>query len=58
MNCLFCKAAYADDDIKEMREMGDEFSHDSHCFICPDCYDRFKRRDPGEQLEILMRERY
>ena len=46
------------DDIKEMRGRGEEFYHDSHCFICPDCYDRFKRRDPGEQLEILMRERH
>lgn len=58
MNCLFCKAAYTDDDIKEMKEMGEEPYHDRHCFICPDCYDGFKHRDPGEQLEILMRERH
>lgn len=58
MNCLFCKEDYTDDDIKEMRGMGEEFYHDRNCFICPDCYDEFKRHDPNEQLEILMHERH
>jgi len=54
MKCLMCGEEYTRQDIKELREMGEQFHHDRNCFICPDCYDYYSHLSLEEQLKLLF----
>lgn len=55
MECLICKEIYTTDDVQELKEMHEEFYQDKKCFICPDCWDDFLRKDPNDRVKILMK---
>lgn len=50
--CSKCGEEYSADDLAELRDMGEAYSE--RPFMCPDCYDTFRRRDLEDQLESLI----
>ena len=50
--CTRCDEAYSMNDLKELRDMGEEFN--THPFICPDCCDALQRLDLEDQLDLLL----
>ncbi len=52
MKCTKCGEEYTEDDLRELREMGEQFSVNP--FICPDCYDVFSRKCLEDQFNELM----
>ena len=54
MKCALCEEQFANDDLEEMKEMGKAFYHESNYFICPDCYDDYRRMCLEDQLSIVM----
>lgn len=54
MKCALCEEQFTDEDLEEMMEMGEVFHRESNYFICPDCYDDYRRMSLEDQLNILM----
>lgn len=54
--CMFCGDEFTEDDLAELKEMGESYFVDrkEKSFICPDCYDDLNRKDPEEQVQILV----
>lgn len=52
--CTLCGDSFADADLAELKEMGEKFSVSQKGFICPDCLDDLSRKDPEEQIQILI----
>ena len=50
--CKMCGDVYSAEDLREIREMGEEYSKKP--FLCPDCFDRFNRLDSEDQMELLL----
>ncbi len=57
MKCEFCGALFTDNELEELREMGESFYLDESIFICPDCYDRFEHLSLEEQFEKVLQMR-
>jgi|GEM_PF-4164660 len=43
LKCLFCEDRYTDEDLAELKEMGEKYHLESKQFVCPDCYDDLRR---------------
>lgn len=41
--CKMCGDVYSAEDLRELREMGEEYNRKP--FLCPDCFDEFNRLD-------------
>ncbi len=54
MKCRVCGGEYSKEDLRELREMGEPFYYSADGLLCPDCYDRWSRLPPEEQLSILL----
>ena len=54
MTCMSCGEVYTEQDRHELHVMHEEFFQDGDCFICPDCWDHFRRMDPEEQVKMLL----
>ena len=54
MKCALCGEQFTDEDFEEMMEMGEVFHRESNYFICPDCYDDYRRMSLEDQLIALM----
>ncbi len=54
MKCALCEEQFTDEDLEEMMEMGEVFHRESNYFICPDCYDDYRRMCLEDQLSTLM----
>jgi hypothetical protein len=54
MKCLFCEDTYTDQDLVELKEMGEECWKTKTQFVCPDCYDDLRRLPLEEQLKALL----
>lgn len=54
LRCHICGEEYTEQDIKDLREMGEQFYRGDDCFICPDCYDKYSRSSLEEQVDILF----
>lgn len=52
MKCTVCGERYTGEEVAELRAEGEEFN--MHPFMCPDCYDRFQRKDLEDQFAQLM----
>lgn len=54
MTCLRCGEVYTEQERHELHEMREEFYQDNDVFICPGCWDNFRRMDPEEQVKLLI----
>jgi len=54
MKCLFCEDTYTEQDIAELKEMGEAYWKTETQFVCPDCYDDLQRLPLEEQLKALL----
>ena len=52
--CLFCKDTYTEQDLEEVKAMGEKYHIEEQTFICADCYDDFKRLPLEEQVQALL----
>ena len=52
--CTVCGGSFLGEKISEWRTDNEDFS--LRPFICPDCYDRLRRKDLEDQFAELMRE--
>lgn len=52
--CTVCGDSFLGEEISEWRADNEDFS--LRPFICPDCYDRLRRKDLEDQFDELMRE--
>lgn len=50
--CTHCGERYTGEEITELRHEGEEFCF--HPFMCPDCFDQFRRMDLGGQFQEAM----
>lgn len=54
MTCIYCGEIYSPQDIKELKEMGEDFYLDDKGFICPDCLDTINHKTAEEQVMELL----
>lgn len=54
MTCIYCGEIYSPQDIKELKEMGEDFYLDDKGFICPDCLDTINKKPTEEQVRELL----
>lgn len=40
--------------LTELLEMGEAYHREKGCFLCPDCWDSFRRMDPEEQVKLAL----
>lgn len=52
--CLFCGDTYTNDEIRELKEMGEKMWKTEKEFVCPDCYDDLRRLPLEEQAKALL----
>lgn len=53
--CFRCKEVYTEDDLEELREMGERYYKRYGYFMCPDCYDDYRRLPRAEKASIIER---
>lgn len=41
--CAWCRESYTSADLEELREMGEAYHLEDGCFLCPDCWDKYRR---------------
>ena len=54
MRCTKCGEHFTRDDLIDWEQCGEEYSRSP--FMCPDCYDTFRRKDLEDQFAELMGE--
>lgn len=54
IKCLFCEDTYTEQDLSELKDMGEKYHLESKQFVCPDCYDDLRRLPLEEQLKALF----
>ncbi|MBQ3478177.1 MAG: Lar family restriction alleviation protein [Clostridia bacterium] len=54
VECIMCGETLTEDDLTELRDMGEQYHHEKGCFLCPDCWDCFRRMDPEEQIKMAV----
>lgn len=55
MKCVKCGEDFSKEDIRDLKDMGEEFH--THPFICPDCWDNLQGKDLEDQFKELMEEK-
>jgi len=55
MKCALCGEQFTDDDLEDLMEMEETFHREGNYFICPDCYDDYRRMCLENQLIALMK---
>ena len=53
--CFRCKEVYTEDDLEELREMDERYYKRYGHFMCPDCYDDYRRLPLAEKASIVER---
>ena len=54
IECVMCGETFTEDDLAELREIGEAYYREEGCFLCPDCWDSFRRMDPEEQVKMAL----
>lgn len=54
MKCLFCEDNFTEQDLTELKEMGEQYHLEPQGFVCPDCYDDLRSLPLEEQLKALL----
>ena len=54
IECVMCGETFTETDLTELREMGEAYHREEGCFLCPDCWDSFRRMDPEEQMKMAI----
>lgn len=54
IECVMCGESFSEADLVDFREIGEAYHREEGCFLCPDCWDSFRRMDPEEQLKMAM----
>lgn len=54
IECVMCGETFTEDDLAELREIGEAYHREDGCFLCPDCLDSLRRMDPTEQLKMAI----
>mgnify|MGYP000977027167 CR=1 FL=1 len=54
MKCLFCEDTYTEQDLRDLKELGETYHLEEKQFVCPDCYDDLQRLPLEEQLKALL----
>jgi hypothetical protein len=54
MKCLFCEDNFTEQDLTELKEMGEAYYLAEKQLICPDCYLDLRRLPLEEQLKALL----
>lgn len=54
MKCALCGEQFTDDDLEDLMEMEETFHREGNYFMCPDCYDDYRRMSLEDQLIALM----
>ncbi len=54
MKCRICGEEFSRDDIRDLKDMHEEFFRKGQLFICPDCWDDLNHTDPEDQINFLL----
>lgn len=54
MKCLFCEDNFTEQDLTELKEMGEAYYLEEKQLICPDCYDKLRRLPLEETMKALL----
>lgn len=54
IKCDMCGAEFSEDEMEELEEFKEPYYRDENAFICPDCYDAFRRMTFEEMLDYLL----
>lgn len=52
--CRMCGESFTEDDLRELRGFNEPYWCDGEMFICPDCWDSFRRMDLEEQMKTAI----
>lgn len=52
--CKQCGERYTLIDLEELNEMGESYHCEEGCFLCPDCWDSFRRLPLEEQAKAAL----
>lgn len=52
--CVICGETFTETDLAELREMGEAYHREEGCFLCPDCWDGFRRMDLEDQVKMAL----
>lgn len=58
IECAMCGDTFTEADLKELDDMGERYHREDGCFLCPDCWDSFKRMDPEDQAKVAITNRW
>ena len=55
MTCIYCGEIYTPQEVKELKQRGEEYALGDNGFICPDCWDSINRRPVEDQVMDLLK---
>ena len=54
VTCTWCGEAFTSAELQELREMGEAYHLEEGCFICPDCWDAYRRLPLELQASVAL----
>lgn len=54
IECAMCGDTFTEVDLAGFREMGEAVHREKHFFLCPDCWDTFRRMPLEEQARVAI----
>jgi len=58
IECVMCGDTFTETDLTGFREMGEAYHRDKRFFLCPDCWDAFRRMPLEEQARVAITDRW
>ncbi len=55
IKCRMCGEEYDADDIRDLKDMHENFYQLGDTFICPDCWDNLQHKELDDFLDIMMK---
>ena len=52
--CMFCEDRFTDEELSELKEMGEKYWLTKTQFICPDCMDDLQRLTLEDQYRAII----
>ena len=52
--CIFCEDKFTDEELSELKEMGEKYWLTKTEFICPDCRDDLQRLPLEDQYQAII----
>ena len=55
MTCIYCGEIYTPQEVKDLKQAGEEYVLGDNGFICPQCWESINRRPVEDQVMDLLK---